>query len=376
MNEERVVAFIDIGTNSARLLVASIDENGAYHLRTKTKERTRLGEGEYAAGRIQYRAIKRLMRILKQFMEICRNLGASEVRAVATSAMRDAGNAQEIMDCISAECDLTIRIISGMEEARLIHRGVSTDINLGNDQALFIDIGGGSTELIVGDQYTYAILESMQLGAIRVTNQFLAPRYTRAVSQKWQVKMMTHIMEVASPSITRVSAYSFTRSIGSSGTVTNLAEVCTRLYHAEETRGLPDGSWKRQVLLLADLEKLYPYMCSLTLKKRRKILGLNRDRAEIILAGSAILLVVMRTLKILEIEINDRDLLYGMLMDYLAEMPGTPQFEQMPVKWEDILQLGRYWHLEEKHARDISRMSLALFDSAKECGLHNYGTWE
>lgn len=369
MNSEKIVAFIDIGTNSARLLVVSIGKNGAYHMLTRIKDLVRLGEGEYAAGKIQDDAIDRLMRVLRRFMDLSRSLGATEFVAMATSAMREAVNAQEIVDRIGTELGLEIQIISGKEEARLIHLGVAAGISLGTEQALFIDIGGGSTELIVGGQYTYAVLESMRLGAIRVTNQCIKKGFTGALTQKRQTKMMTRIMTVAMPALQRISAFPFTRCIGSSGTTINLAEIAQRLYHAAEN---PD----KPVLLCADLEKLYVHLCSLTLEERKKVPGINPDRADIILAGAAILLAVMRTLKIPAVEISDRGLREGILMDYLAEMPGTPQSEQMPVKEASVLQLGRSCRLEEDHARKVQQITLSLFDSAKECGLHNYGVWE
>lgn len=344
MSQEKIVAFIDIGTNSARLLVVSIGENGAYHILTRIKDVIRLGEGEYAAGKIQEDAVGRLMRVRKRFMDLSRSLGATEFVAMATSAMREAVNSQEIVDKISSELGLEIQIISGKEEARLIHLGVAAGISLGNETALFIDIGGGSTELIVGGQYTYATLESMRLGAIRVTNQCIKKGFAGALPQKRQIKMMIRVMTVAMPILQRISAFPFTRCIGSSGTTINLAEIAQKFYHAAETP-------KKSVLLLTDLENLYPYLCSLTLEERRKVPGINPDRADIILAGVAILLAVMKTLKIPELEINDRGLREGILMDYLAEMPGTPQSERMPVKEVSLLQLGRYCRLEEEHAK-------------------------
>ncbi|HJK78026.1 MAG TPA: Ppx/GppA phosphatase family protein [Methanocorpusculum sp.] len=369
MTQEKIVAFIDIGTNSARLLVVSIGENGAYHMLTRIKDVVRLGEGEYTAGKIQEDAGERLMRVLKRFMDLSRSLGATEFVAMATSAMREAVNSQEIVGKIGSELGLEIQIISGKEEARLIHLGVAAGISLGNETALFIDIGGGSTELIVGGQYTYAALESMRLGAIRVTGQCIKKGFTGALPPKRQTKMMNRVMTVAMPILQRISAFPFTRCIGSSGTTINLAEIAQKLYHAAETP-------KKPILLLSDLENLYPYLCSLSLEERRKVPGINPDRADIILAGAAILLAVMKTLKIPEIEISDRGLREGILMDYLAEMPGTPQSERMPVKEASILQLGRSCRLEEKHAQKVQEITLRLFDSAKECGLHNYGAWE
>ncbi|MDV0443615.1 Ppx/GppA phosphatase family protein [Methanorbis rubei] len=368
---DKIVAFIDIGTNSARLLVVSISPNGAYHMLSRIKDIVRLGEDEYISGvaKIMPEAIDRLVLVLKRFVDLSRTFGDAEFVMMATSAMREATNAQEIVDQIRSDLGLEIQIISGKEEARLIHLGVAAGMSLGNDQALFIDIGGGSTELIVGGQYSYSTLESMQLGAIRITNQCIKKNFSGALPQKKQTKMMNRIMTVAMPALQRISEHPFTRAVGSSGTTINLAEIAQRLYHAEE-------SSEKLVLLLADLDKLFTYLSSLSLEERRRVPGINPERADIILAGAAILLAVMKTLKIPQLEISDRGLREGILMDYLAVIPGTPQSEQMPVKDASILQLGRYCRLEEDHAKAVQKNVLTMFDSAKLCGLHNYGAWE
>ncbi len=369
MTDENTVAFLDIGTNSARLLVVKIHENGSYQILSRIKDLVRLGEGEFGSGRIQPEAVQRLVMVCRRFADLSHSFGASEIVAVATSAMREAANSAEITDMISRELGLELQIISGKEEARLIHLGVAAGISLGEDQALFVDIGGGSTELIVGGQYAYSALESMRLGAIRVTGQCVKAGTPGVLSPKRRMKMQNHVRTVAMPSLKRVSRYPFSRCVGSSGTILNLAEIAQRLYHLGV---VPD----RLVLLRSDLEQLFVYLCSLTLEERRHVPGMNPDRADIILAGACILETVMSTLKIAEIEVSDRGLAWGIFMDYLAEIPGTPQSEQMPVKDASVLQLGRFCRLEEDHAAAVQRITLSLFDSAKSCGLHSYGMWE
>jgi exopolyphosphatase/guanosine-5'-triphosphate,3'-diphosphate pyrophosphatase len=363
----KTAAFIDIGTNSARLLVVQIQPGGSYKVLSRIKETVRLGEGQYPSGRIQPEAAERLSRVCTRFAGLARSLGASEITAMATSSLREGTNAQELVERIADEAGFEIQIISGKEEARLIHLGVAAGLHLGEEQALFIDIGGGSTELIVGGQYGYAILESMKLGAIRITGQCLGQGFTGTVSQKRQERMRSHVKTVALPSLKRISAYVFLKTVGSSGTIVSLAGIADALYHSGKDSGR---------LSLADLKKLFPYLCSLTLEERKKVPGMNPERADIILAGACILEVIMETLDIRKLEISDRGLREGILMDYLAGIPGTPQSEQMPVREASVRQLGRYCLLEEDHAAEVLRLALSLFDSAKEAGLHNYGEKE
>lgn len=367
--EEKTAAFIDIGTNSARLLVAKIHPNGSYQILSQLKETVRLGEGQYPSGKIQVEAIDRLVHVCGKFVGLARSLGATEIIAMATSAMREATNSDEIVKKISDEQHFEIQIISGKEEARLIHLGVATGLNIGDEPALFIDVGGGSTELIVGGQYTFSILESLRLGAIRITGKCLKSGFTGSLSPKRQQKMKNYVKTVALPHLQRISEYVFIRSIGSSGTIINLAEIAQELYH-------PNKNFEKLTLTLTDLKKLFPYLCSLTLEERKKVPAINPDRADIILAGACILEVLMETLEIQKIEVSDRGLREGIFMDYLAEIPGTPQSEQMPVKEASVQQLGRYCRLETEHAGEVQKIALSLFDSAKDLKLHSYGEWE
>ena len=141
----RVVSFIDIGTNSVRLLVVRINPNHSYSILSQQKQQVRLGEGEFEEEEIRPEAIERLVIVCKKLSDLARTFGTDEFVAVATSAMREAANQHEILHLLRQEAMLDVRVISGQEEARLIYLGVSRGINLGDRQAFFIDIGGGST---------------------------------------------------------------------------------------------------------------------------------------------------------------------------------------------------------------------------------------
>jgi len=169
----RVVSFIDIGTNSVRLLVVRLNPNHSYSILSQQKQQVRLGEGEFEEEEILPDAIERLVVVCKKFTELARSFNTEEFVAVATSAMREAANQQEILHLLRHESRLDVRVISGQEEARLIYLGVSSGINLEDRQAFFIDIGGGSTEIAIGDKQNYQFLDSFKLGAIRLSNHYL-----------------------------------------------------------------------------------------------------------------------------------------------------------------------------------------------------------
>ena len=148
-----VVAFIDIGTNAIRLLVVRLIPNHSYSTVTQQREAARLGEGEFTDRRLQPEAMDRAGLVCRKFVELARFHGAEKIVAVATSATREAVNEEEFLHRLREEAGLDVRVISGREEARLIYSGLSSFVHLGDGNAVFLDIGGGSTEVIVGGQH-------------------------------------------------------------------------------------------------------------------------------------------------------------------------------------------------------------------------------
>ena len=157
----RRLAALDVGTNSIRLLVVAInDQDHSFSVISDRKETVRLGEGEYARNKMTSEAMSRAVTVISKFAEVARGFDANDIAAVATSAVREAENQQEFLDKVRAESGLDLEVISGLEEARLIYLGVAAGTTLLGNRALFIDVGGGSTELIVGDRQQHYLLES------------------------------------------------------------------------------------------------------------------------------------------------------------------------------------------------------------------------
>ncbi len=154
--EARTVAFMDIGTNSIRLLLVRLHPNHSYTILTELRQIVRLGDGEFISKHLQPAAMERTVLVAKEFAELARANGADEIVAVATAATREADNQDAFMQRLQAEAQLDVRVIAGLEEARLIYLGVSHGVHLGEKQAFFIDIGGGSTEVILGSQHQHA----------------------------------------------------------------------------------------------------------------------------------------------------------------------------------------------------------------------------
>jgi exopolyphosphatase / guanosine-5'-triphosphate,3'-diphosphate pyrophosphatase len=365
----RVVSFIDIGTNSVRLLVVRLNPNHSYSILSQQKQQVRLGEGEFDNEEILPEATERLIIVCKKLSELARTFKTDEFVAVATSAMREAANQHEILHLLRQEARLDVRVISGHEEARLIYLGVSSGFHLGNRQAFFIDIGGGSTEIAVGGERNYHYLESFKLGAIRLSDFYLSGTIAEAVSPDRYRKIQQHIKDAIIHSVQKIRKQNPVLAIGSSGTIINLAEIAHRNLH-------PDGNSTDTVLNYKDLRKVIDILCSLPLEERKKIPGINPERADIIIPGAAILDLFMKELSLDSICVTRRGLQDGLLADYLSRMDDFPLLGELSPRQRSVLQLGRSCGINEVHARTVTSLVLELFDSAKEQKLHTLGEGE
>lgn len=362
----RVVSFIDIGTNSVRLLVVRLNPNHSYTILTRQKQQVRLGEGEFDDEEIKADAIERLVVVCRKFTDLARTFSTEEFVAVATSAMREAANQSEILHLLRQEAQIDVRVISGQEEARLIYLGVASGVHIEDRQAFFIDIGGGSTEIAVGGDRTYQYLESFRLGAIRLSNLYLPSDSTGPVSPDQYKRVQHHIRDTIIHSVKKIRSMKPVIAIGSSGTIMNLAEIAQKAIHSDGSNGDP-------FLSVKDLQKVIDLLCSLPLDQRRKVPGMNPERADIIISGAAILESFMKELGFDTIMTTGRGLQDGLLVDYLSRMDAFPLLGDLSPRQRSVLQLGRSCGINEVHARTVTSLVLELFDSAKEQSLHDFG---
>ncbi len=365
----RVVSFIDIGTNSIRLLIVRFNPNHSYSVLSRQKQQVRLGEGEFEEEEILPEAMDRTVLVCKKFLDLARTFSCEEFVAVATAAVREAGNRNELLNRLRHEAQLDVRVISGREEARLIYMGVASGTHLENRRALFLDIGGGSTEIAVGDGQQYQYLASFRLGAIRLTNHYLGDKPENPVPAHCYRKLQQHVKNAIIHDIEKIRRLNCELAIGSSGSIINLAEIAARMHTPYDAgRGLH--------LAYRDLKKIASHLCSLNLGERRSVPGMNPERADIIIAGAAILETIMKELGIASIRITNRGLQDGLLADYISRMDEFPLFGELSVRQRSVLQLGRSCGINEAHARTVTTLALELFDSGKTLGLHQFSDWE
>jgi exopolyphosphatase / guanosine-5'-triphosphate,3'-diphosphate pyrophosphatase len=363
---EKVVAFVDIGTNAARLLVVRINANFSYTIISQEKEVVRLGEEEFKDNLLKPDAMERTIFICRKFVELAKTYGASEIMAVGTSAIREAQNQNEFLQNLFGETGLKVKVISGDEEARLICLGVSSGVDIGEEKAIFIDLGGGSTEICIGNQYQCFYVNSLKLGAIRLTGQFIGEGWAGPVANSTYKQIKQYACSRIHAAKAKVQEYGVRRAYGSSGTIINLAEIANKLIKKNVNgNGL--------VLSRKNLKKVAPLLCFLPLEERRKIPAINPDRADIIIAGAAVMEAIMEELGLEEINVSHRELRDGLLVDYLSKYEGFRELQKTPMRNRSSLHLGRSCNFDEKHSEAVATLATQLFDSAKQIGLHDMG---
>jgi exopolyphosphatase / guanosine-5'-triphosphate,3'-diphosphate pyrophosphatase len=282
------VAVIDIGTNTTRLLVAAPEDGDVVELERRTVI-TSLGRGVDATGRLDEDAMDRVAEAIAAYREIIDRTGADRIVAVATSAMRDAENGPAFRDYLRSKYGVDARTISGDEEARLTFLGATTGRN-DERETVVIDIGGGSTEYVVGRAgHDPGFHTSTQMGSVRHSERFL---HTDPPKPE-ELQALAEDVRSTVPDVRAEHA------IAVAGTATSLAAIDG----AEVVHGYH--------LSLASCERIGAMLAGLPLEERRNVKGLHPDRAPTIVAGAVILTESVRALGLKEVEISDRDLLHG-----------------------------------------------------------------
>ena len=296
--------MVDVGTNSTRLLVAEVEEGGVRELDRRTTV-TRLGEGVDAAGRLGEAAIERVLEACAEYRGAIDDAGAERVVAMLTSAVRDAANGAELERELERRFGFEAQTISGEREARLTYLG-ATSVRHHEVPTLVLDIGGGSTEVVVGEGDSVQFFVSTQLGSVRHTERhFHTDPPTPAELEACRAAARAEL-EAAVPRDVREQV---NEGIAVAGTPTSFAAVELALdpYDPERVDG--------HHLTLAACERILAELAALSLAERRLVTGLHPDRAATIVAGGTILFEAMRLFDLDEIEVSERDILHGVALE-------------------------------------------------------------
>jgi exopolyphosphatase / guanosine-5'-triphosphate,3'-diphosphate pyrophosphatase len=296
-------AVVDIGTNSTRLLLAEVDDGQVGEILERRSEITRLGAGVDADGRLSEEAMQRVYSVLDDYGKLIERHGADRAVAVLTSAVRDATNGQEFAQAVRERWGLEPHVLSGEEEARLTFLGATSERDPSDrTPTLVIDIGGGSTEFVIGAGREMTFHVSNQAGVVRQTERHLHSDPPTADEQEALAQDARSILSAGVPEKWRRDVQ---HAIAVAGTATSMASIAQSLepYDPDKVEGY--------VLSDSKCREILERLAALTVAERRKVPGLHPDRAPTIVAGAIILLETLALFGLDAVEVSEHDILRG-----------------------------------------------------------------
>lgn len=348
-------AAVDIGSNSIRMLAAEATPGVTPVPLASDREVTRLGSSVFSTGRVSEEAIDNVCNVLRRMARAYRDVDVVAVRAVATSAIRDASNQAEFVERASNALGTSVEIISGQEEARLIHMGVQSRWPHPDSRLLIMDVGGGSAEFIVAQNGEMREGISRQLGAVRLNEMFLRddpPTSTQLI------RLEKFIDEKFHPVLSRIQSRDFDRMVATSATAAAIVSAIHRI--PRDQRELVD----RLRAKTTQVRKLYRELASRGLADRRRMPGIGPRRAEIIVAGAAVFWRVMQTLEQSCMYYSAAGVREGIIAD-LATRGGGREASRLSRQQVRVLEaMCRKYNVNLGYARQVAKFSAELFDAA------------
>jgi len=359
-------AAVDIGSNSVRLKIARL-QGGRLRSLHEDREVTRLGQGVFSSGFLMPQSMAETVKVLRRFHRATQQIVTDSVRVVATSALRDARNSQAFLEWVRSATGWRVEIISGVEEARLIHLGLVTSPRVDRAPTLMMDLGGGSCELTVSQGGRIRDAVSLPLGAVRLTNEFLLHDPPRK-SELTQLRGF--ITREVNKVVERVTTAKVNNVIATSGTAAALAAVASHLNRGRGTRSTVSRT---------DMRRIAKRLSKLPIAERRKIEGIGPRRAEIIVAGAAVYYELVERLHLKGFRYSSLGLRDGILAQMAADCDrSTRSGRQIEFeRWESIMHAVAHYHVDRKHALDVRNSASLLFSGLRSMhGLPNeYQEW-
>jgi exopolyphosphatase/guanosine-5'-triphosphate,3'-diphosphate pyrophosphatase len=350
MPQPRRIAAIDVGSNSVRQIVADVTTDGVITVVDEMKEAPRLGADLDGTGMLGTQAMQRAAEAIGRMATLARQLGATRVEAVATSAVRDASNADQFVARVRQEAGLQIRVIGGEDEARLSYLSALAHFDLGAGRTVVMDIGGGSLELALAADGVLDDLISFPFGALRLTERFL-----RDGSSPKALKRLRRAVRDELRIIARRD-WRGAQVIGSGGTFTNLASIHLARHGMEAARNVHETTVPR-----VDVEHILDSLASMTAEERRDVPGLNPERADIIVAGLAVAAEVLARLESRDLTVSRYGIREGLLLELARVTPSVA--DPGAARERSVREFAERCHYEEGHATQVRRLALRIFDS-------------
>jgi exopolyphosphatase / guanosine-5'-triphosphate,3'-diphosphate pyrophosphatase len=349
------IAAIDLGSNSFHLVVVDAEPDGSFVPLAREKEMLRLGDVVSRERLITAEAAARAVDTIRRFRTIADSAGADEIVACATAAFRQAENGGELVDRIYAETGVRIRLLSGLEEARLVFEAVRASVVIAPGPALCLDLGGGSLEVTVGSRTGILRAASVELGVARLTAELVRkdPPSNGDVE-----RLRERITEVMVPLVDDMARFGPTMAVGTSGTITDLARMA-----AARRNGAVPASANQLTVQRQDLLAVHDEILSRSASRRARMPGLDARRADQIPAGSMVLVTAMELFGLDRLTISDWALREGMVLDLMSRIdPEEWSDDVHDVRRRSVLHLARRCNWDEAHGRQVARLATRLFD--------------
>ncbi|HEY6767912.1 MAG TPA: Ppx/GppA phosphatase family protein [Candidatus Sulfotelmatobacter sp.] len=360
-------AAVDIGSNSVRLKIARLLK-GKLRAVHEDREVTRLGEGVFRSGFLTPESMAETVKVLRRFHRAIQQVAADHVRVVATSATRDARNSQAFLEWVRSATGWKIEIISGVEEARLIHLGLVSTLRVDGSPTLMIDLGGGSCELTISHRGHIRDTVSLPLGAVRLTNEFLHHDPPRRGELERLRGFVTREVNRIAP---RIISARIGTVIATSGTAEALTATASHLSKM--------GRDHRAIVSHSEMTKIAKRLAQLPIAERRKIQGIGPRRAEIIVAGATVYQELLDRCRLKGFRFSPLGLRDGLLAQMAAEYDrSTRSGKQIESeRMESIANAIAHYRIDRKHALDVRDSATLLFTALRS--VHRlpaeYGEW-
>jgi exopolyphosphatase/guanosine-5'-triphosphate,3'-diphosphate pyrophosphatase len=361
------LAAIDIGTNSVHMIVVRVRPDLSFEVIDREKEMVRLGAGGLDGRKLTESAVDAALQALSKFKRLADSHKVDEILAVATSATREAENGAEFLATIAETTGIRPRVISGTEEARLIHQAAVYGVDVKRGRAVVIDIGGGSVEITSGGEKPQ-LARSFKVGVIRLTERFVT---TDPLGERDERRLVKHIQGEIGAHAKAIAQLGYDRVIGTSGTILSLGTMA-----AYEMLGEAPDEIRNLRVPAKQIRKLRERAARLPLAQRLRMPGLEPRRADLVVAGSVLLDTILRQLGAKDITLCDLALREGVILDYVHRNRGEiARADRFPdVRRRSVVELAERCHYWPDHANQVTRLALSLFDQTR--GVHGLGDRE
>lgn len=346
------ISAIDVGSNAMRMAVGEVDEKWQVNTVENVRLPVRLGGDVFGKGALEKKTIQQAEEAFLRFKHLAETHEVHLLRAVATSAAREAVNGSLLIDRIRRTSGIELEIISGEEEARLIHQAVVHALKLKNKRTLLIDIGGGSVEVTISNGQSIISTESYNMGTVRLLEKLDDGKKPKHIFGK----LVREYAEAARYRIERdLGDEKIQVCAGTGGNVEEIGRLRQKLFKGDSER----------LVTLPELEKLIERLTDMSYTERMRKLKLRPDRADVILPASIVLHLVAKEAGVKQIAIPNVGLKDGILLDLAEELSKGARPSRREQVWESALHLGRKFRFDERHARLTARLAARIFEQTK-----------